>query len=98
MPGNSCSSHAGFVVNFRFRPVDSRPPSQGLTATTRRVHACSQGNYTQGPDDFDMHLVFFNTFEELKLPARSPMDDATTKLYEQSPTRILFCRLEQCAG
>ena len=59
-----------------FRPADGRPPSQG--------------NYTRGPDDFEMHLVFFSTFEVLKLPARSPMDDATTKLYEPSPTPILF--------
>ena len=59
-----------------FRPADGRPPSQG--------------NYTRGPDDFEMHLVFFSTFEVLKLPARSPMDDATTKLYEPSPTPKLF--------
>ena len=59
-----------------FRPADGRPPSQG--------------NYTRGPDDFEMHLVFFSTFEELKLPVRSPIDDATTKLYEPSPTPILF--------
>jgi len=40
-----------------FRPADGRPSSQG--------------NYTRGPDDFEMHLVFFSTFEELKLPART---------------------------
>ena len=50
----------------------------------------SQGNYTIGPDDFQMELVFFSTFEELQLPARGPMDHATTKLYEPSPTPILF--------
>ncbi len=40
-----------------------------------------------------MHLVFFSTFEELKLTARSPMDDATTKLHELSPStpRHQFC-------
>ena len=37
-----------------------------------------------------MELVFFSTFEELQLPARGPMDHATTKLYEPSPTPILF--------
>ena len=47
-------------------------------------------NYTRGPDDIEAHLVFFSTFEELKLPARGPMDHATTKLYEPSPTPILF--------
>ena len=74
MPGHSCSSHAGFAPWMAGRRL--RPPSQD--------------NYTRGPDDFEMHLVFFSTFEELKLPARSPMDDATTKLYEPSPTPILF--------
>ena len=34
--------------------------------------------------------MFFSTFEELLLPARGPMDHATTKLYEPSPTPILF--------
>ena len=36
--------------------------------------------------------MFFNTFEELKLPATGPgpMDHATTKLYEQSPPPILY--------
>ncbi len=64
-----------------FRPVDGRPPCQG--------------DYTRGPDDFEMQqplqLVVFSTFKVLKLLlARSPMDDATTKLYEPSPTPILF--------
>ena len=39
-------------------------------------------------------LCFFSTFEELKLPATGrlsgPMDHATTKLYEPSPTPILY--------
>ena len=34
--------------------------------------------------------MFFSTFEELKLPATGPMDRATTKLYEPSPTPILY--------
>ena len=35
--------------------------------------------------------MFFSNFEELNLPATGPMDhhEATTKLYEQSPTPIL---------
>ena len=45
---------------------------------------------TRGPDDLEATLVFFSTFEELKLPATGPMDRATTKLYEQSPTPILY--------
>ena len=35
-------------------------------------------------------LVFFSTFEELKLQATGPMDRATTKLYEPSSTPILY--------
>ena len=44
----------------------------------------------RGPDDLEATLVFFSTFEELKLPATGPMDRATTKLYEPSPTPILY--------
>ena len=58
------------------RPRNGRPPK----------HASS----TRGPDDIEECLVFFSTFEELKLPATGPMDRATTKLYKQSPTPILY--------
>ena len=58
------------------RPIDGRPP--------RNI------NYSRGPDDVEVHLVFFSTFEALDLPAQGPMDHATTKLYEPSPTPILF--------
>ena len=44
----------------------------------------------RGPNDIEAHLVFFSTFEELKLPATGPMDHATNKLYKQSPTPILY--------
>ena len=66
---------------FQVRPMDGRAPKQA--------------NYTRGADDFEMQLVFFSTLEELQLPARSPMDDAATKLYEQSPTHILFVNSPQ---
>ena len=36
-----------------------------------------------GPDDLGYDLVFFSTFEELKLPITGPMEDAgVVKLYE----------------
>ncbi len=36
-------------------------------------------------------LVFFSTFEELKLPINGPMEDAAViKLYEPSPTHCLY--------
>ncbi len=39
------------------------------------------------PDDLLRELVFFNTFEVLKLPIKGPMEDAeVVKLYEPSPT------------
>ena len=47
------------------RPRDGRPPKKA--------------NSTRGPDDIEECLVFFSTFEELKLPATGPMDRATTK-------------------
>ena len=41
------------------------------------------------PDDLLRELVFFNTFEELKLPIKGPMEDAEViKLYEPSPPRV----------
>ena len=46
--------------------------------------------WVHGPNDVKAHLVFFSTFEELKLQATGPMDHATTKLYKQSPTQILY--------
>ena len=58
------------------RPRDGRPPKNN--------------SWTRGPDDIEVCLVFFSTFEELKLPATGPMDRAATKLYEPSPTPILY--------
>ena len=44
-----------------------------------------------GPDDLRYDLVFFSTFEELKLPITGPMEDAgVVKLYEPSPTPCLY--------
>ena len=43
------------------------------------------------PDDLCYHLVFFSTFEELKLPISGPMERAgVTKLYEPMPTPCLY--------
>ena len=42
-------------------------------------------------DDLLRELVFFNTFEELNLPIKGPMEDAgVVKLYEPSPTPCLY--------
>ena len=44
--------------------------------------------YTFCPNDLHYHLVFFSTFEELKLPISGPMESAgpgVTKLYEPFP-------------
>ncbi len=47
--------------------------------------------YKTGPDDIVYTLVFFSTFEELKLPFKGPMEDAGgIKLYEPSPTHCLY--------
>ena len=54
------------------RPQNERPPKNP--------------SWTRGPDDLEATLVFFSTFEELKLPATGPMDRATT----QSSTSILY--------
>ena len=42
------------------RPQNGRPPKNP--------------SWTRGPDDLEATLVFFSTFEELKLPATGPMD------------------------
>ncbi len=43
------------------------------------------------PDDLLQELVFFNTFEELNLPIKGPMEDAgEVKLYQPSPTPCLY--------
>jgi hypothetical protein len=47
--------------------------------------------YKTGPDDIHCTLVFFSTFEELKLPFKGPMEDSgVVKLYEPSPTPCLY--------
>ena len=49
------------------------------------------GSHKTGPDDLRYDLVFFSTFEELKLPITGPMEDAgVIKLYEPSPTPCLY--------
>ena len=58
------------------RPSNGTPPKHG--------------NWTRGPHGMEACFVVFSTFEELKLPATGPMDSATTKLYESSPTPILY--------
>ena len=59
------------------RPTGGRPPKNA--------------SYRCGPDDLCHHLVFFSTFEELKLPISGPMERAgVTKLYEPMPTPCLF--------
>jgi hypothetical protein len=61
------------------RPKDGRLPK------TR-----SYRSYKTSPDDIIYTLVFFSTFEELKLPIKGPMGDAgVIKLYEPSPTPCL---------
>ena len=43
------------------------------------------------PDDLLRELVFFNTFEELKLPIKGPTEDAeVVKLYQPSSTPCLY--------
>jgi hypothetical protein len=43
------------------------------------------------PDDLLQELVFFNTFAELHLPIKGPMEDTgVVKLYKPSPTLCLY--------
>jgi hypothetical protein len=58
-------------------------PKDGRLPKIRTYKAC--------PDDIVYTLVFFSTFEELKLPIKGPMEDAgVINLYEPSPTPCLY--------
>ena len=62
------------------RPIGGRPPKRT--------------NYTHGPDDIKVQLVFFSTFEPVALPGGGPMEKwGVQKLYEPSPTPILYVGL-----
>ena len=51
-------------------------------------------NYTYGPDDIQVQLVFYSTFETTLLPGGGPMEAmGVQKLYEPSPTPILYVGL-----
>ena len=53
-----------------------------------------RANYTYGPDDIKVALVFYSTFEPEVLPGNSPMEAVEVqKLYEPSPTPILYVGL-----
>jgi hypothetical protein len=73
----SSSSKAICVFKCLLRPKHGRQPKN------RNYKAC--------PDELLYHLVFFNTFEELNLPIKGPMEEAgVIKLYKPSPTLCLF--------
>ena len=53
-------------------------------------------NYTYGPDDIQVQLVFYSTFEPMVLPMCYPMDaTGVQKLYASSDTPILFVGLAE---
>ena len=53
-----------------------------------------RANYTYCPDDIQVKLVFYSTFEPMVLPMGGPMDAmGVQKLYAPSPTPILYVGL-----
>ena len=53
-----------------------------------------RANYTNGPDNIQVQLVFYSTFEPMVLPGGGPMEAmGVQKLYEPSPTPILYVGL-----
>ena len=53
-----------------------------------------RANYTYCPDDIQVRLVFFSTFEPMVLPMCCPMDAiGVQKLYASSDTSILYVGL-----
>ena len=89
-----------FPKMFRWKTVGMLVRSFSLPATCvqrvgdpQRMHA----SYRCCPDDLHYHLVFFSTFEELKLPISGPMERAgVTKLYEPFPTPCLYVAPAAC--
>ncbi len=68
-------------------------PQLFFTCVLRPKHGRLPENKTdvKGPDDIECTLVFFSTFEELKLHLVGPMEDSGgVKLYEPSPTPCLY--------
>ena len=66
------------------------PASKGWETPENRTYSC-------GPDDLRYHMVFFSTFEELKLPISWQMESAgVTKLYEPFPTPCLYVAPAAC--
>jgi hypothetical protein len=59
--------------------------------------ALKNSHYRLSPHDVRYHMVFFSTFEELKLPISWQMELAgVTKLYEPSPTPCLYVAPASC--
>ena len=58
-----------------------------------------RANYTYCPDDIPVKLVIYSTFEPMILPGGGPMEAmGVQKLYEPSPTPILYVGLAADAG
>jgi hypothetical protein len=67
------SAHPQLLFMYYLRQKDGRLPKNRI--------------YETGPDDLCYNLVFYSTFEVLKLPIQGPKEDAgVVKLNEPSPT------------
>ena len=79
--------------------VCSSAASLYLLPASNRWETPKIASYRCGPDDLCYHLVFFSTFEELKLPISGPMERAgVTKLYEPSLTRTPWLHVAPAAN
>ena len=60
----------------------------------RGAQLLRRADYTYGPDDIQVQLVFYSTFEPMVLPGGGPMEAmGVQKLYEPSPTPFLYVGL-----
>ena len=70
-----------------------------LPLRPRGARLLRRANYTYGPDDIQVQLVFYSTFEPMVLPWGGPMEAmGVQKLYEPSPTPICMWPRRRCAG
>ncbi len=74
-------------------------PQLFFRCTLRPLNA-SKGRYNQYADEFDLDLVFFSAFEDLRLPVSGTMEaNGIRKLYEPSPVPTLYVgRIEDLLG
>ena len=86
------SVRGGGILRYSPRPVLGGPLDQCWVVRPQLFFSChlrprgarlqGRANYTYGPDDIQVQLVFYSTFEPMVLPGGGPMEAmGVQKLY-----------------